>query len=121
MTGVRCLLCGLPATAQHHLTGRIAPKGRYLDPSLVVPLCRRHHDREHELLRREGLEFPAPGADLIGHRVARVLAFMGRCGEHRCPFVLEPVTPYGDAVAALHGLLFEALGDPAPAREEVSA
>ena len=50
-----CLFCALPAVAWHHLTGRAARRTPYLDSSLVVPLCQRHHDREHELLRRARL------------------------------------------------------------------
>ena len=105
----RCVFCGLPAV-WHHITGRLRPDGPYLDRSLVVALCKRHHDREHELLRRARLEFPPPGADLVGHRIARLLDFMGRCGDEGRHFVVEPETPWGNAVAALHALLFEAIG-----------
>ena len=105
----RCLFCELPAVAWHHCTGRAAPRMPYLDRSLVVPLCQRHHDREHELLRRARLEFLPPGADPLGHRLARVLDLMGRCADHGQRFVLEPSTPYGDAVAGLHALLIEVI------------
>ena len=121
MTDARCILCGQSADAWHHLTGRATPRGAYLDKSLVVPLCQRHHDREHELLRREGADFPGPGADLVGHRLARVLSFMGRCAEAGRPFVLEVTTPYGNAVAGLHALLHEVSAERLPARQEVSA
>ncbi|MGA3353846.1 MAG: hypothetical protein ABSD85_11760 [Acidimicrobiales bacterium] len=102
-----CLFCGLPAVAWHHCTGRAAPRSAYLDRSLVVPLCQRHHDREHELLRRARLEFLPPGADPLGHRLARVLDLMGRCADHGRQFVLAPSTPYGNAVIGLHVLLLE--------------
>jgi hypothetical protein len=81
----------------------------YLDRSLVISLCQRHHDREHELLRRARLEFLPPGADPLGHRLARVLDLMGRCADHGQRFILEPSTPYGDAVAGLHALLIEVI------------
>jgi len=98
----RCHYCGRPAVAQHHLTGRPTPKARYFDPLLTIPLCQRHHDREHELLRRSGLEFLPPGADALGHRLARVLDFLGRSAEHGRPVVLE-----GQALEGLHALLLE--------------
>lgn len=104
----RCLLCGRGPIEWHHVTGRLAPKGRYLDRALVVPVCKRHHDREHELLRRRRLELPAAGTDLLGHRVARLLDFIGRCAESGQRFVVETVTPWGDAVSGLYALLFEA-------------
>lgn len=124
--GARCILCQRPAIAWHHLTGRAVPRGAYLDKSLVVPLCQRHHDREHELLRREGADFPGPGTDLVGHRLARVLSFMGRCGEADRSFALGAATPYGNAVAGLHALLHDELSersptDHSPGRQEVSA
>jgi hypothetical protein len=92
-----------------------------LDRALVVPLCRRHHGREHELLRRNGLDFLPVDADPLGHRLARVLDLIGRCADHGRPFVLEPCTPYGNTVAGLHVLLLEAVGTLAPAREEATA
>jgi hypothetical protein len=85
----------------------------YLDRPIVVPLCQRHHDREHELLRRARLEFLPPDADPLGHRLARVLDLIGRCADHGRPFVLEPATAYGNAVAGFHALLLEAVGTPA--------
>lgn len=105
----RCLFCGRPAVAWHHVTGRVARKAPYFDRSLVIALCKRHHDREHELLRRNDLDFLPVGADPLGHRLARVLDLIGRCADHGRPFLLEPDTPYGDAVAGLHVLLLEAV------------
>lgn len=116
-----CLFCGRRPVEWHHLTGRLAPDGPYLDRALVVPLDTRHHDREHELLRRAGLEFPPEGADLVGHRVARLLDFMGRCAECRVRLVLEPDTPSGNAVAAVHALLYEATTPLASLRREAAS
>jgi hypothetical protein len=117
----RCLFCRLLAVAWHHVTGRAAPGAPYLDRWLVVPLCQRHHDREHELLRRAGLEFLPPGADPLGHRLARVLDLMGRTADHGWPFILEASTTYGNAVAGLHALLFEALTASATERRDGAA
>jgi hypothetical protein len=103
-----CVLCGRSPVEWHHVTGRLAPEAAYFDRSLVVPLCKRHHDREHELLRRRRLEFVPLGADLLGHRLARLLEFIGRCAESGRHFVVEPVTPWGDAVSGVYALLFEA-------------
>lgn len=105
----RCLFCGGFAAAWHHVTGRAVSGAPYFDRSLVVPLCRRHHAREHELLRRNDLDFLPVGADPLGHRLARVLDLIGRCADHKRTFVLEPCTPYGSAVAGLHALLLEAV------------
>ena len=101
---LRCHYCGRTGVELHHLTGRAAPGTPYLDPLLVVPLCKRHHDREHELLRRSRLEFLAPEDDQLGHRIARVLDFLGRSADHRRPVVLE-----GEALKGLHALLLECL------------
>ncbi|MDA8038474.1 MAG: hypothetical protein M0Z69_04810 [Actinomycetota bacterium] len=108
----RCLYCGRRPVEQHHVTGRLCPSGRYLDPRLSVPLCKRHHAREHEVLRRRGLAFP-DGADLTGHRLARLLDFLGRLGDHRRPLVLD-----GPALGGLCTLLLDAT---AGEREEVPA
>lgn len=99
----RCLFCGRGPVEWHHVTGRRVRDGAYLDPLLVVPLCKRHHDREEELLRRGGLEFLPPGADPVGHRLARLLDLIGRCADNGCQLVLSP-----DALRALHALLLEA-------------
>lgn len=120
MTGACCHFCGCRPVEWHHCTGRIAPKCGYLDRALVVPLCKRHHDREHELLRRCGLEFLPPGGDPLGHRLARLLDFIGRCADHHRPFVFQPSTPYGDAVAGLHALLLEAVGAVDPRHDEAA-
>lgn len=97
-----CLYCGTWPVEEHHPTGRLAPDCRYLDPGLVVPLCKRHHDREREVQRRRGLDFPA-GADVLGHRLARLLDFLGRLADHGRPLVLV-----GAPLSALHALLVEA-------------
>ena len=108
----RCLYCGRRPVERDHITGRLHPGGRYLDPLLAVSLCKRHHVREHEVLRRRGLAFPE-GADLTGHRLARLLDFIGRLGDHRRPLVLD--------AAALHGLCTLLLDATVGDREEVPA
>jgi hypothetical protein len=87
-----CIFCGHWPVDWHHLTGRRSTDGEYLDPRLVVPLCRRHHAREHTLLRDKHLEFPPDGADLLGHRLRRVVVFAERCGDFGRPFQLEPAS-----------------------------
>lgn len=117
----RCLFCGRRPVEWHHLTGRLAPDGCYLDPALVLALCKRHHDREHELLRRAALEFPSIGSDLTGHRLARLLSFLRRCGDHGKGLIFEPATPYGSAVEALALLVHGgAAGGCALCRSEAS-
>jgi hypothetical protein len=111
----RCLYCGRSPVQWHHVTGRPTPGAPYLDPALVVPLCKRHHDREHELLRRQGLEFLAPGAELLGHRRARLVDLVGRCAEDHRPFVLDAC-----ALAGLHALLLEAAAGSPPRWEAVA-
>lgn len=59
---------------RHHLTGRVAPGGPYLDPALVVVVSPSRHADLHVCLRSLGLEFPAPGADLERHRRLRIAA-----------------------------------------------
>ena len=44
-----CVFCGRGADHLHHPSGRDAD-GNYLDPDLVVPLTRVHHDLEHVAL-----------------------------------------------------------------------
>ena len=106
----RCLFCGRRPVEHHHVSGRPAAREPYLDPALTIALCRRHHAREHELLRRLGLDALAPGADALEHRLVRLLDLLGRCADHGRPFVLEPRTPYGSPAAGLRDLLLEAVG-----------
>ncbi|MGH9291925.1 MAG: hypothetical protein ACRD0B_00195 [Acidimicrobiales bacterium] len=110
MTPLRCAYCGRRPVEMHHVTGRLAPGGLYLDPGLVIPLCRRHHSREHEVLLRQGLAFVG-SADPLGHRLARLLDLLGRLADHGRPLMLE-----GPALYALVELLGEA-ADDAAARE----
>jgi hypothetical protein len=102
VTPARCLYCGRRPIEMHHITGRTAAQGPYCDPKLVLPLCKRHHSREHEILGRRRLSFPR-GADLLGHRLARALDFLGRVADHGRPLVID-----GDALDALHALFYEA-------------
>jgi hypothetical protein len=103
-----CIFCGRPSVAWHHISGRPAPSLFYFDRHLVVPVCQRHHDLEHEVARRLGLDRLAPGVDALGHRLVRVADLVARLSDERLAFVLEPGTRYGDAVAGLRDLLLEA-------------
>ncbi len=55
----------------HHLTGRFVPEGRYLDPSLMLPLAPRSHISVHVALRIAALDFPKAGVDLLIYRQQR--------------------------------------------------
>jgi len=48
-----CARCGRPATEGHHPTGR--SRRAYLDPELIVGLCRRCHAGEHAVVEALGL------------------------------------------------------------------
>lgn len=76
-----CVFCGRRPVAWHHPTGRTAPNGPYLDPDLTVPLCLRHHNREHELLRRAGWAFPPEGAEPAWWRLGRVFDLACRAAD----------------------------------------
>ena len=95
-----CILCGERAEHAHHATGRPAPDGAYMDPALVVDLCRRCHVAEHSGLRRLGLDFPANGDELLAHRLVRLVAIANRCADLGHPFVVQP-----DPARALGALL----------------
>lgn len=82
-----CLYCASPAAHEHHLTGRPAPGAPYLDPALVVALCRSCHVGEHAALRRLGLDWPT--GDLTAHRLARTAAVSVRLGDLGRPLVLD--------------------------------
>jgi hypothetical protein len=60
-------------TAQHlhHVTGRSAPEGQYLDRVLTLPLAPRAHVGLHVALRAVGLDFPKAGVDLLIYRQQR--------------------------------------------------
>jgi hypothetical protein len=57
---LRCLICGVEVTEAHHPTGR-DPQGLYLDPALVLPLCRDHHELSHDDWRMLRIADPAEG------------------------------------------------------------
>jgi len=106
MTGT-CSLCGRRGAVQrHHLTGRIAPDGEYLDPDLVIPLCVPCHigcTGAHTLLRAVGREFPAEPADVLDHRLFRVALHLDVSANAERPFSLSPRPAH-----AFAGLLREA-------------
>jgi len=98
----------------HHLTGRPVAEAPYLDLYLVVPLCRRHHAREHVLLRDKGFEFMPVGADLLEHRLLRVVLFAERCADFQRPFVLQARA--AGALAALTEEVLDSLAKSSPER-----
>jgi len=101
MTG-RCVACGRRGPIEgHHLSGRPAAGCGYLDPELVVSLCRGCHVSEHVGLRRLGLEFPAPGNDdsVTAHRLRRVGAYVGARASNGRALFLAPAS--GAALADL--------------------
>ena len=100
----RCVFCGRRPIDWHHLTGRPAPDAGYFDVGLVVPLCRRHHSREHVLLADRHLEWLPPGVGPVVHRLRRVRLFVERCADFHRPFVLNP-----SSAGALTLLLAEVL------------
>jgi len=102
-----CVFCARPGEHWHHLTGRPAPKAPYLDPDLVVALCRRHHAREHVLLADKALEWLPAGVDPLLHRLRRVVCFAERCADFHRAFRLEP--PSALALAGLHDEALDAL------------
>lgn len=107
MTGAACLLCGATAAVHaHHVTGRPGPGLDYCDPRLVVPLCQRHHggtEGVHVLLRTLGVEWPAPGRDLVAYRLHRLGLHAAVIGDDGHRLVLEPAATHGLAALALAG------------------
>ena len=94
-----CSLCGRVGPVHaHHLTGRPAPGAPYGDPDLVVAVCARCHSAAgglHQTLRALGVEFPAPGVDVLAHRLRRVAVHAELVAEAACPLVLVPRSARG--------------------------
>lgn len=89
MTRSRCVFCSHSGEHWHHVTGRPGPNDPYFDPKFVVPLCRRHHAREHVVVCDKGLEWLPPGCNPVVHRLQRVALFAERCGDFHRAFSLE--------------------------------
>jgi hypothetical protein len=89
------------------VTGRAVANGEYLDPGLVVPLCRRHHSREHVVLADMDLEWLPDEGDSLAYRLRRVRLFFERCADFGRAPVLDPASErplgllFGEAIAAL--------------------
>ena len=90
-----CQFCGREPADLHHVTGRPAPGAPYLDPALVLPLCRRHHAQAHELLRRSRLDFLPPGPEQLPGRVLRVAELLARVGDAERELALSPRSTIG--------------------------
>jgi hypothetical protein len=83
-----CLLCGASPVDLHHITGRLCADGPYLDPELVVPLCRRHHHGIHQIWRILGLDVIEDPEEARRRRIAHLAARVRRVGR---PVVLDHV------------------------------
>lgn len=94
-----CSLCGAVGPVHaHHLTGRPAPGAPYGDPDLVVAVCARCHGAAgglHQTLRTLGVEFPAPGVDVLAHRLRRTAIHAELVAEVGRPLVLAPKSARG--------------------------
>lgn len=104
-----CALCGASGRVhRHHLTGRPAPGGAYLDAGLVVAVCPACHAGLHQALRTAGLDFLA-GRGSLRHRLVRVAATAELVGAAGHPLVLGSVSARAlgvlvlDAAGALDG------------------
>lgn len=107
MSSSRCIFCGRRPIDWHHVTGRAVADGEYLDRGLVVPLCRRHHSREHVLLADMDLEWLTDEGDSLVHRLRRVRLFFERRADFGRTPVLDPASEralgllLGETIAAL--------------------
>ena len=94
-----CNLCGAVGPVhRHHLTGRLAPGGPYLDVDLVLAVCPRCHGAAgglHQTLRTLGVEFTPPGVGALAHRLRRVALHAVLLADARRPLVLEPKSARG--------------------------
>lgn len=104
-----CIFCGVDDVELHHVTGRPAPGRGYLDPDLVVPLCRRHHAQEHELLLRQRLAFLPGGSGQLAGRVVKLGAIAGRLADAKRELQLS-----SRGLIGLRGLLLD-VADQLPA------
>jgi hypothetical protein len=95
-----CPFCGRPAVHLHHITGRCRADGPYLDPGLVIGLCKRCHNAEHAALRRAGLEWPS--GDELQHRLLRLAHLLVRIHQ-----LGRPIELGSRSAEALVGLLRE--------------
>lgn len=97
-----CLFCGARgAVDAHHATGRRGAGQPYLDPWLVIPLCRRCHVMVHVGLRRAGLG--SPMGDTLSHRLARVAELGNRCADGGRGLALDVCSTRGLAMLLLDG------------------
>jgi len=85
---VGCALCDADAVHGHHLTGRSAPDQSYLDPALVLGVCRHHHVNLHVWLRAVGLAWPT--ANTVAYRLRRVAIHLRAVAAQGRPFTLGP-------------------------------
>jgi len=87
-TVTTCALCDEDAAHGHHLTGRPAPGRSYLDPALVLGVCRHHHVNLHVWLRAVGLAWPS--GNTVAYRLRRVAVHLRAVAGQGRPFTLGP-------------------------------
>ena len=94
-----CSLCGAVGPVHaHHITGRAAPRGPYLDAAITLAVCPQCHNAAgglHPVLRTVGVEFPAPGVDVLAHRLRRTAIHAELVAEIGRPLVLAPKSARG--------------------------
>ena len=94
-----CSLCGAVGPVHaHHITGRAAPRGPYLDAAITLAVCPQCHNAAgglHPVLRTVGVEFPAPGVDVLAHRLRRTAIHAELVAEVGRPLVLAPKSARG--------------------------
>jgi len=104
----RCVWCGACPVELHHVTGRMSSRGAYFDPSVTLGVCARHHSAEHVLLRRLGLDWPAPDVVPLAYRLCRFGTVLRRSHDLGRPFVLTPSSSHGAHLLVIEAA--EALG-----------
>ena len=83
----RCVYCDAErAVERHHITGRIAADGAYLDPELTLTLCIPCHHGDHACWRTLDIE---TGGDAVT-ALTRVAFTFARLGDRKEPTVLAP-------------------------------
>jgi hypothetical protein len=106
-----CVLCGALGVPlhEHHITARPEPGADYFDPALTLSLCptpcHNGSGGVHQLARVVELEWLAPGASAVRHRLLLVALHAEVVAGADRPFALEPPSS-----RALASLLREAAG-----------
>jgi len=84
-----CVLCGSTGPLEaHHPTRRMAPADPYLDKQLRIMFCRGCHNRAHDVLRDESLDWPSAGANVLAYRLRTLAVLIGWLARAERSFVL---------------------------------